>query len=175
MFEKQKGSKAETSPSPQFEKSVVPEVTQAPPRARSSAVIGPSVRIKGNISGDEDIVIEGNIEGIIEFASNEVIVGASGRVRADVSAEVIKIDGEVVGDIAGREKVVISKTGKVQGNIVAPRVTLEDGAKFKGSIDMDPSESDSVSALRGGAAPGAITPARGGLSEAVSSSSSSEA
>jgi cytoskeletal protein CcmA (bactofilin family) len=61
---------------------------------------------------------------------------------ANLTANVVRIDGEVNGDIVGVEKVVITKTGKVQGNIVGPRVTLEDGAKFKGSIDMDPSGSE---------------------------------
>ncbi|MBV1904704.1 MAG: polymer-forming cytoskeletal protein, partial [Pseudomonadales bacterium] len=65
----------------------------------------------------------------------------SGKVTADIMAKVVKIEGEVTGDIAGDEKVVISSTGRVRGNIVAPRMTLEDGAKFKGSIDMDPEES----------------------------------
>jgi cytoskeletal protein CcmA (bactofilin family) len=71
-------------------------------------------------------------------------VGQSGRVTADITAKVIKVDGEVTGDITGNEKVVISKSGNVRGNIVAPRVTLEDGAVFKGSIDMDPGDTGSA-------------------------------
>ncbi|MCB1844788.1 MAG: polymer-forming cytoskeletal protein, partial [Halioglobus sp.] len=67
-------------------------------------------------------------------------VGESGRVTADITARVVKIEGEVTGDITGSEKVVIARSGNVRGNIVAPRVTLEDGAIFKGSIDMDPGE-----------------------------------
>jgi len=65
-------------------------------------------------------------------------VGESGSVSADIQARSVSIDGEVTGDINGSEKVVISRSGNVRGNIVAPRVTLEDGAIFKGSIDMDP-------------------------------------
>jgi cytoskeletal protein CcmA (bactofilin family) len=82
-------------------------------------MIGPSIVIKGTVSGDEDLLVQGRVEGSIELKDNEVSVGQSG----------------------GSEKVVISKSGNVRGNIVAPRVTLEDGAKFKGSIDMDPGES----------------------------------
>jgi cytoskeletal protein CcmA (bactofilin family) len=72
-----------------------------------------------------------------------VSVGQSGKVHADINAKVVKVDGEVSGDISGNEKVVISKSGNVRGNIVAPRVTLEDGAIFKGSIDMDPGDAAS--------------------------------
>ena len=71
--------------------------------------------------------------------------------KADLDAKTVKIDGEVTGDISGTEKVIVSKTGLVKGNIVAPRVTLEDGAKFKGSIDMDPSPSNSTSATQASA------------------------
>jgi len=104
-------------------------------------MIGPSIRIKGEVSGEEDLLIHGRIEGTINLPDQEVTIGQSGRVNADIKARNVKVDGEVVGDIAGSEKVTISKSGNVRGNIVAPRVTLEDGAIFKGSIDMDPGES----------------------------------
>jgi len=101
-------------------------------------MIGPSIKIKGEVSGDEDLLIQGKVEGTIDLNANEVSVGQSGQVNADIKAKVIKIEGAVTGDITGNENVVISKSGNVHGNIVAPRVTLEDGAIFKGSIDMDP-------------------------------------
>lgn len=103
-------------------------------------MIGPSIVIKGTVSGDEDLLIHGSVEGSVELGAHEVSVGQSGKVKADITAKVVRIDGEVAGDITGFEKVVISKSGNVRGNIVAPRVTLEDGAIFKGSIDMDPGE-----------------------------------
>ena len=103
-------------------------------------MIGPSIVIKGTVSGDEDLVIQGKVEGTIDLGKNEVTVGESGRVSADITAKTVRIDGEVTGDVSGGEKVIISKSGNVRGNIVAPRVTLEDGAVFKGSIDMDPGE-----------------------------------
>ena len=103
-------------------------------------MIGPSIVIKGTVSGDEDLVIQGRVEGTIDLKDHVVSVGQSGKVAADINGKVINIDGEVAGDITGVEKVVISKSGNVKGNIVAPRVTLEDGAIFKGSIDMDPGD-----------------------------------
>jgi len=101
-------------------------------------MIGPSIVIKGEVTGAEDLLIQGKVEGNINLNGNQVSVGESGEVCADIQAKVIKIDGKVTGDITGNEKVIISRSGNVRGNIVAPRVTLEDGAIFKGSIDMDP-------------------------------------
>jgi cytoskeletal protein CcmA (bactofilin family) len=106
--------------------------------ARSVAMIGPSIIIKGEVTGEEDLLIQGKVEGTINLNGNAVSIGESGQVSANIQAMVIKIDGKVTGDITANEKVVISKSGNVHGNIVAPRVTLEDGAIFKGSIDMDP-------------------------------------
>jgi cytoskeletal protein CcmA (bactofilin family) len=101
-------------------------------------MIGPSITIKGEVTGEEDLLIHGKVEGTINLNGNQVSVGESGQVSADIQAKVVIIDGKVTGDITGIEKVIISKSGNVHGNIVAPRVTLEDGAIFKGSIDMDP-------------------------------------
>ena len=144
MFEKQRSNKTDQPATYDTSTSVAAaEISHS--HTRECALIGSSIRIEGNVSGEEDIVIEGQVDGTIEFSGNGVTIGKSGRIAADLTAKTIKIDGEVKGDISGHEKVVISKTGKVHGNIVAPRVTLEDGAKFKGSIDMDPSEGYSVS------------------------------
>jgi len=103
-------------------------------------MIGPTVVIEGKIVSGEDLIIEGNVSGSITAKGNEITVGSAGKCNADISAKVVRIEGSVQGDISGVEKVIISKTGNVLGNIDAPRVTLEDGAKFKGSIEMDPGE-----------------------------------
>jgi len=104
-------------------------------------MIGSSIKIKGTITGDEDLLIQGKVEGTISLRDHELSIGENGKVTADIKAKTVKIDGEVAGDITCGEKVVISRSGNVKGNIVAPRVTLEDGAIFKGSIDMDPASS----------------------------------
>ena len=103
-------------------------------------MIGKTIQVKGTITGSENLVIEGTVDGSVDLPQNDLTIGESGQVTANLVAKVVKVDGQVTGDINGNEKVVISKSGKVKGNIVAPRVTLEDGAKFKGSIDMDPGE-----------------------------------
>ena len=137
MFDRSKKKSAET---PIKERNSADSSTSAPPHSnvRNVAMIGPSIIIKGEVTGDEDILIEGRVEGVINLNSNQVSIGKSGDVSSDIRARVINIDGAVTGDLWAAEKVVISKSGNVSGNIVAPRVMLEDGAIFKGSIDMDP-------------------------------------
>ncbi len=103
---------------------------------RNAAMIGASIKIKGEISGDENLQIDGHVEGQVTLNNHDVTVGETGTVSADLNAKTVRIHGSVDGDINAGEMVVVSKTGKVKGNIVAPRVSLEDGAQFKGSIDM---------------------------------------
>jgi len=105
-----------------------------------AAVIGPGITIDGDISGKENLLIEGKVKGRIHLAAHEVTVGQSGEVNADVSAKLIRVAGKVCGDMTAKEKIVINSTGNVRGNIVTPRILLEDGAIFKGSIDMGPGE-----------------------------------
>ena len=115
---------------------------------RSAAVIGSTISIKGQVSGDENLIIEGSVEGSVDLSGHDLTIGQSGKIDASLSAKMVKVDGQVTGDITGSEKVVITKSGKVLGNIVAPRVTLEDGAKFKGAIDMDPAVGGSAVAAK---------------------------
>ena len=104
-------------------------------------MIGPTIKIKGNVTGDENLVIEGTVDGSVELPGHDLVIGQSGHVKANLVAKTIKIEGQITGDVTGSEKVILAKSGRVEGNIVAPRVTLEDGAKFKGSIDINPGES----------------------------------
>lgn len=139
MFEKNRNTKQEPARSqPQQDNPATSANT--PVSSGRAAVIGPGIHINGDISGDESLIIEGKVDGKVRLDSHQVEVGQSGRVNADITAKVIKVAGEVRGDISGTEKVIILRSGNVRGNIVAPRMTLEDGAIFKGSIDMDPGE-----------------------------------
>ena len=138
--------------------------TQELSNPRSTAMIGKSIKINGTITGEENLTVEGTVEGSIELPNNDLTIGEPGKVEADLSAKVVKVEGQVFGDINGSEKVIISKSGIVRGNIVAPRVTLEDGAKFKGSIDMDPADASATSARlsspKAAAEPVAASPAK---------------
>lgn len=100
-------------------------------------MIGPSVKVQGDIISDEDLVIEGQVDGTITCNAHTVTIGKNGKLKANVSAKDVKIDGTIEGNISGIERVLVTASGVVRGNIVAPRVILEDGARFKGSIDMD--------------------------------------
>lgn len=108
--------------------------SQAPTR---TARIGGSLSVKGDLYGEEDLFIEGRIEGKITLKKGSVTIGEKGRVQADIEATNIQVAGEVEGDLLGREQVVLLETGRVQGNIKAKSVTLENGAQFKGAIDME--------------------------------------
>ena len=102
-----------------------------------NATIGASIKITGDVSGKENLVINGSVEGTIDFRENNVVVGEQGRVNANVTAKNISVEGEVKGELRGSEQVTIKPTGRVIGDIRAPRVVLNDGCQFKGSVDME--------------------------------------
>ncbi|MEW8027052.1 MAG: polymer-forming cytoskeletal protein [Candidatus Thiodiazotropha sp.] len=106
-------------------------------RVREAAVIGPSIQINGDLSGEEDLIIQGKVSGTIQLKEKSLTVGNKGQVDASVLAHSIIIEGTVNGDLCGSERVYIRKTGNVHGNIVSPKVSLDEGCHFKGSIDMD--------------------------------------
>jgi cytoskeletal protein CcmA (bactofilin family) len=142
MFDKHKGSKQPSSqPSEPTMAPKAPSMS-APPSAGSTAVamIGRGISIVGDVSAETDLRIEGLVQGQGIQSSRNVEIGESGQVAADITACVVKIGGEVKGDITGSEKVIITKTGRVQGNVVAPRVVIEDGSLFRGSIEMNPTQ-----------------------------------
>lgn len=123
---------------------LAPATTQPTPvsqseRSRSGqATIGPSISIKGELTGQEDLEVQGKVEGSITLKKHRVLVSETGRVNADIHAKSIRVGGEVKGNLLGEDEVIILHTGRVEGDIKASRVVLEDGSKFKGSIDMEP-------------------------------------
>ncbi len=107
-------------------------------RSSDVAVIGSSIQINGDLRGDEDLRIEGNVSGTVELKNSALTIGKEGKVKADVYAKAIAVDGETRGDLYATERVSVHVNARVQGNIIAPRVSIEEGAHFKGSIEMDP-------------------------------------
>ena len=107
-------------------------------RSSDVAVIGSSIQISGDLRGDEDLRIEGNVSGTVELKNSSLTIGKEGKVKADVYAKAIAVDGETKGDLYATERVSVHVNARVQGNIIAPRVSIEEGAHFKGSIEMDP-------------------------------------
>ena len=99
--------------------------------------IGPSIQIKGELQGDEDLTIDGRIEGQINLREHNLTIGPNGKIKADLFAKTIVIAGEVSGNANAAERVEIAPSGRLTGNIAAPRITIADGAHFKGSVDME--------------------------------------
>ena len=112
------------------------EPKQAAPRSRNASVIGPTMEFKGDLTADEDLVIEGLIVGTITHHNKHLTVGEKGRVKADVQANGVIVLGQLVGDIHCTGMVSLSKTADVTGNIYCGRIVMEDGAKFKGNVEM---------------------------------------
>lgn len=106
------------------------------PGEREAVNIGRSVIIKGELNGNEDVFIEGQVEGKVELRHHILTVGPNGKLKAQVFARQVVVLGEVVGNITASEKVAIRDDGAVDGDLVSPRVAIAEGAHFRGSIDM---------------------------------------
>ena len=98
--------------------------------------VGKSIVIRGELTGNEDLTIEGTVEGKIDLLDHNLIIGAGGRIKAEIAAKKVIVEGEVKGNINAREKVELCATGRVKGDIIAPRVVIADGAHFKGMVNM---------------------------------------
>ena len=123
---------------PAAEAARTPHVPSEPQRGleRTTVNIGKSVVIKGELSGSEDLTIEGQVDGKIELRQNVLTIGPNGKIKAQVFAKSVVILGEVTGNVTASEKVDIRDNGSVDGDIAAPRVAIAEGAHFRGSIDM---------------------------------------
>jgi len=101
------------------------------------AIIGRSISIKGELSGKEDLIIQGRVEGKIDLKKNNITVDKSGSIKGDIYGKSITIEGEVQGNLFGEKKIVLQSSGKVLGDMRAPAINLEEGAQFKGNIAME--------------------------------------
>ena len=110
-------------------------VPEATPRA---SVLGATLRFRGELSAQEDLIIQGSVEGSVTHTQN-LTVGTDGSMKGDIRARVIVIDGKVEGDLYATESVSIRATAKIKGNVFAPRVGIAEGAFFQGQVEMQPS------------------------------------
>ena len=101
------------------------------------SVIGPTIEIKGELNAEENLLIQGKIEGTINHKSKILVIGSEGSIKANINGSRVVIEGSVEGDINGSDATVIKSNARMTGDIFSPRVGIEEGAKFKGSIDMD--------------------------------------
>jgi len=98
--------------------------------------IGKSVVIKGELTGSEDLTIEGHVEGTIQLKEYVLTIGPNGRIKAQIFAKSVVVLGEVTGNVTASEKVDIRDNGSVDGDLIAPRIAIAEGAHFRGSVDM---------------------------------------
>jgi cytoskeletal protein CcmA (bactofilin family) len=118
-----------------------PSMSAAPAAQRENRMdklvnIGQSVEIKGELTGNEDLTIDGKIQGKIILRDHNLTIGSNGRISAEIEAKTVVVLGEVIGNISADDKIEITPSGSVQGDLSAPRVALADGSSFKGNIDM---------------------------------------
>ena len=127
-------TKATTTPKPQG--SAPAYVGESKPMV-NLANIGKSLQIKGELTGNEDLMIEGKVDGKIYLKDHKLTIGPNGRVKADLQAKSVIVSGKLDGNVIADDRVEITATGTMRGDVVAPRVVLADGARFKGSVDME--------------------------------------
>ena len=125
------------APQPRAPEARAPDV-RAPEAAPKVSVLGPTLRFRGELSAQEDLIIQGSVEGSITHTQS-LTIGTDGTMKGDIRARVIVIDGKVEGDLYATESVNIRATAKVKGNVFAPRVGITEGAFFQGQIEMQPS------------------------------------
>jgi cytoskeletal protein CcmA (bactofilin family) len=113
---------------------------QSPRRGEAVANIGKSIIFKGDLTGDEDIEIEGQIDGRIELPKNQLTIGAHGRVKAEINAKAVVVVGQVTGNVHATERVEIQSSGVVEGDIRAPRLLIQEGAVVNGAVEMTKGE-----------------------------------
>ena len=100
------------------------------------ANIGKAISIRGDLTGNEDMVIEGQVEGKVDLPNNQLTIGADGKVKAEIHAKGIVIIGHVIGNVIGLERVEIQATGRVEGDVTAPKLIVAEGAQLNGAIQM---------------------------------------
>lgn len=128
---------------------VVPFGSPSPSRsgnasARNSARIGSGIVIKGHLTGSEDLLIDGKVDGPISLQGHELTIGPSAQLNSEVHAGEVIVLGSVVGNVHARGRVDIKKDGSIIGDISCARISIEDGAHFKGRIEIDPAKSQAA-------------------------------
>jgi cytoskeletal protein CcmA (bactofilin family) len=106
------------------------------PKSGEFAHIGKSVVIKGELSGSEDLYVDGTVEGTIQLQGNNLVIGPNGHVHADVNAKGVAVQGKLEGNIRASERVELQKSAVIVGDIVTQRIAIEEGAYFKGKVDI---------------------------------------
>jgi cytoskeletal protein CcmA (bactofilin family) len=112
---------------------------------RSNARLGSSLHVKGEITGSEDLTIDGSVEGLIQLDERKLTIGTTAKVTADIIAREVVVYGNVKGNLRAKDRIEIKKDGSVNGDLTTSRIMIEDGAYFKGSIEIDKAADKDVS------------------------------
>jgi cytoskeletal protein CcmA (bactofilin family) len=113
--------------------------------------IGPKISIKGELIGNEDLTVHGRVEGTIRLQGHHLTIGPEAKVNASIQAKSVKIDGTVEGKVSAAERVDLSHSGALTGDIEAPRISISEGARFRGTVDMNtPGAHDSAATVAPG-------------------------
>ncbi|HTZ99245.1 MAG TPA: polymer-forming cytoskeletal protein [Candidatus Aquilonibacter sp.] len=158
MWNKQSEAPAPSTSATQWQPSQ-PPTTPAPtagvrstssPAARNISCLGESLEIKGKISGSEDLQIDGKVDGTVTLSNRRLTVGRTGKLNSEVHARELIVYGELTGNVHASDRVEIKKDGSVTGDITTSRISVEDGAYFKGRIEIErtrqslPAEADAI-------------------------------
>ena len=140
-----KSSGRDKAPESMAEPIVTPRDESSPlsgrlPRNEPQVKIGKTIVVRGELSGEEDLTVEGRVEGKIRLEGHHLTIGETGKISAEVVAKTVNVIGQMEGNLFAKEKVEISDSGSLTGDIRSPRVIIADGAKFKGSVDMSGGE-----------------------------------
>ena len=124
--------------------SVSPGARPSSSAGRNPARLGSSLEIKGQITGSEDLQIDGKVEGPISLRGHGLTVGSTAQLNSEINAREVVVYGKVVGNLHARDRVDVKKDGSVVGDISTARISIEDGAQFKGRIEIDPTKSQAA-------------------------------
>ena len=120
---------------------VEPKVPRMPePQKEMGTLVGSKVKVKGEITGEGSLTVQGQVDGTISFSTGEVTVDQGGKVKADIEARVVQIQGELTGTVSCTELIALQSTADAKGTLQAPRIVLEDGCKFTGDLDTESAE-----------------------------------
>jgi cytoskeletal protein CcmA (bactofilin family) len=149
MWTKQQPEPESSSPAPAAKPSVVAFSSPSTPApisspARGSARLGSSLQIKGHITGTEDLQIDGKVDGPISLRGHELTVGRTAELTSEIHARGVVVYGKVTGNLHARDRVDVKSDGSVVGDISTARISIEDGAQFKGRIEIDPTKSQAA-------------------------------
>src|SRR5262249_10534647 len=129
------GENSVTGIAPQAVTSVSPTIAPSTPAARSGASIGQGIRIKGEVTGSEDLFLDGFVEGKLNLTNGSLTIGPNGHVKADVNAREVIVRGQVEGKVSGRDKVQLLGTGQINGEVQTERLAIEEGASLRGKVE----------------------------------------